>query len=823
MSIRTKRWKTRLGSATIAASLVAGLFGVSTASADLYDDAAAIGDIRVAPTYGSTRTAQNQEATLLQPGTTSTASSMQVSTQNEWLAGDRILVQLYGQDGANCSSIPRSVAFSKQPEITVSGPYEVVAPAGANAPGSPWGANSAGSADVDMASLDQLVPVTGTALATLTAPTFNVNMLSSTGCDVNELTNIAAIQFTNEATGNDGDFAWVFNVDGVELVVGAAVAPGPIRAVPYGQNARPGTPAFENTANLFGANQSSLQSGAGEVANLWTNPAYVVPVSVTGTLKAGVAADGSLQKISDDLTFAETRADAWSDGEYTICLAPRVESISDAGPSKFSVAANSGLTVNSVAVTNAAGVVDPSSDENCLTFDITVAAAPAPAVIDSITVSNLHARVYTPGTISALITQAPASFISAHLTPDDQSVGTSAYSDVNVGNLAQYLHPLGAAAELLGRIGGADRFETAAKIAMAGNEWYNDGDCANNAIVVSGNSYPDALSAAYLAGAFTFQQGGNFTPILTTSSNSLDPSVRLALSELGVKRVYVVGGSAAVSETVASQIASQPRTNCDGTISDTNETIQVFRASGATRYATNKAVIDLANNTMIGTYDYQARSRYQPDLSGPGKRTVLVASGENFADALSAGPFASGNMSYGFPLVLTTSEALSSTAATTMANLDTELAIIVGGTSAVSSATQSAIEAMGIDTIRLSGADRYATNAALNGWALAGPAGTTPVVDQPYEYGLGLAAGGPGLEVYLASGTSFADALAVAPLVSYYGDLLALTERGALPAPTKALIASLRTPRIANWITGIGLGNAITTSVLDEANATLWP
>ncbi|MFC4713039.1 cell wall-binding repeat-containing protein [Planococcus dechangensis] len=137
------------------------------------------------------------------------------------------------------------------------------------------------------------------------------------------------------------------------------------------------------------------------------------------------------------------------------------------------------------------------------------------------------------------------------------------------------------------RISGADRFETAAKIAeQVGN--------SETAIVVSGANFPDALSVASYAGT-------DGTPILLTRKDSVPAATKAALSKLGVKNTLVIGGTGAVSAKVASELPSSTR------------------ISGSNRYETSLAV-----------------AKY----FGSPSDTVYVATGTAFADALAGGALA---------------------------------------------------------------------------------------------------------------------------------------------------------------------------------------
>lgn len=141
------------------------------------------------------------------------------------------------------------------------------------------------------------------------------------------------------------------------------------------------------------------------------------------------------------------------------------------------------------------------------------------------------------------------------------------------------------------RIAGDGRFDTAALIAR------EVGAPGGEAVVASGGSFADALSAAPLAAA----QG---MPILLTAVDTLPADTQAALAALGVSRTLVIGGTHAVSEAVAAGLPG-PR-----------------RVAGGDRYATAATVAALLLER------------------GGSPSTVSVSTGGNYPDALAAGPLA---------------------------------------------------------------------------------------------------------------------------------------------------------------------------------------
>lgn len=209
------------------------------------------------------------------------------------------------------------------------------------------------------------------------------------------------------------------------------------------------------------------------------------------------------------------------------------------------------------------------------------------------------------------------------------------------------------------RIGGADRYETAAKVADAG--WTS----SSYAIVANGEGYADALCATPLAKAKN-------APILLTYGNSLNQNVLDQLKNLKVEHVIVVGGTGVVPDSVVDEIKAQ--------VSD------VQRLGGQDRYETSVKIAD-----ALGTKPTKA----------------VVASGEGYADALSAGPAAAIN---GIPILLTTQNTLPDAETNYLkANSNITATYVIGETGSVSDSVKDSLPS----PTRLGGADRYETNIAV--------------------------------------------------------------------------------------------------------------
>ncbi|MDO9380919.1 MAG: cell wall-binding repeat-containing protein [Nocardioidaceae bacterium] len=285
----------------------------------------------------------------------------------------------------------------------------------------------------------------------------------------------------------------------------------------------------------------------------------------------------------------------------------------------------------------------------------------------------------------------------------------------------------------LNRIGDSDRYGTAAQ---AFRETTNN--AATTAVIAGGQDFPDALSASYLA-----QRAS--TGILLTKPGSLPAPTQQALLDSPVRKVFIVGGTTAVSSAVENQIRNLRINNQGSAISGT---IQVVRLGGANRYATNQAA-NVAQDSALTTR--------------PSTRPVLVASGAGFADAV-----AFGAVSYALarPLVLTSPTALTSQARDQIELFNPAEVAVAGGTTSVSAATFTAIDdaarnATGNSVRRLSGAERTATAVAIANWARTEGAFPDALT-----------------EPAVANGAFFADALTAGPYNAVNGRPTLLAQNG---------------------------------------------
>jgi putative cell wall-binding protein len=224
------------------------------------------------------------------------------------------------------------------------------------------------------------------------------------------------------------------------------------------------------------------------------------------------------------------------------------------------------------------------------------------------------------------------------------------------------------------RVSGADRYATAAAVAdtihskvVFGVNPYNS---RTTAILVSGTGFADGLSVSGIAFNKKF-------PVLLTDGTSLTAETKAVLDNntYNIQRVIIVGGESAVSAAVATEVDALK----NGALGTTD--VEIMRLSGADRYAT---AVEVAKY-----------SRKATNLDGLGWSitNIVLASGENFPDALSAA--ARAGTGANDALILTAGSALNATSDAWIKTVDTLIATldVLGGESAISATTSAAAKA----------------------------------------------------------------------------------------------------------------------------------
>ncbi|WP_434317957.1 cell wall-binding repeat-containing protein [Leifsonia sp. P73] len=273
------------------------------------------------------------------------------------------------------------------------------------------------------------------------------------------------------------------------------------------------------------------------------------------------------------------------------------------------------------------------------------------------------------------------------------------------------------------RLAGADRYATSATISantLSSSSRYDPG--VGTVFVASGQNFPDALSAVPVAGSLG-------APLLLVPQGFVPDAIGAELTRLRPGRIVIVGGTATVSDSVAQSLSQFVASPAD-----------VVRVAGGDRFATSRALTEFGFPT--------------------GSKTLLLASGWTFPDALSAGAAARAKHAG----VLLVDGRASAPDAATVAELQRSGVTnveIVGGAAAISSGFEAGLSAIpGLTVTRVAGADRFATSVAITADAFPGlDSAQTGVVGALHEHDTAV----------IASGANFPDALAGAALAGRMG------------------------------------------------------
>lgn len=256
------------------------------------------------------------------------------------------------------------------------------------------------------------------------------------------------------------------------------------------------------------------------------------------------------------------------------------------------------------------------------------------------------------------------------------------------------------------RVSGTDRYKTSAEVSKVS---YIKSE---NAILVSGENYPDGLTGGVLGSVLN-------GPVLLTAKNAIPASVENEILRLGVKNIYIIGGTGSVSKNVENSLSH----------------LNVVRISGDNRIETASNVAEYMQNLKKN----KSNSSY-----------FALANGFNFADALSAGGYLANTK---IPLLLTDNKTFGKSNLDYIRNYNVDKAILLGGSSSVSPS----ILPNGIGRSAYSGSNRFKTslNIAENGFV-------------------------KNKTVILTSGMEFADALSASTLAKYADGPILLTNSEAM-------------------------------------------
>lgn len=258
------------------------------------------------------------------------------------------------------------------------------------------------------------------------------------------------------------------------------------------------------------------------------------------------------------------------------------------------------------------------------------------------------------------------------------------------------------------RISGENRVQTAIEVSK---KMFKEG--TNKVVLANQDNYSDVLTAAPFAKA-------NNASLLYVSSNSISKEVMSEIARLKAKEITIIGGEKSVDEGLKKELEKR--------------NFKVDRLSGADRYKTSAQIAA----KLID-----------------GKTTTLeIASGENYADALSLNNAAEKDKA---PILLVRVNAIDKSVEDVIKSSKASLINIAGGEKSVSESTKANIKKISNATVnKMGGADRYETSILLAKYS------------------------GAKKVVVVTSGENFADALIAAPFSAKQNGAILLTNKDKL-------------------------------------------
>ncbi len=297
----------------------------------------------------------------------------------------------------------------------------------------------------------------------------------------------------------------------------------------------------------------------------------------------------------------------------------------------------------------------------------------------------------------------------------------------------------------LDRLSGANRIETAIAISK---RLFPTTNSAKAVILARHDNFADALAANSLAGL------ADAPILLNPGGKALDSKVKTEIDRLlkSGKTIYIAGGTAAIPTSVDNALKGS---------------YKIKRIAGSDRYDTAKK-IKLEGDALRGSAATEA----------------IITRGDNFPDALSASSYSAFS---GAPIILVKQDKVPA-ASSSILTPTIKSTYIIGGTAAITNSVKTTIESLTKNlATRISGANRYATSAAVANFFFATP-----------------------LAISVATGTDYPDALAGGALagksgLTPFGLPVLLTKPTSTPAELEAYLKS-HASTIDNTLSGYLFG-----------------
>ncbi len=283
---------------------------------------------------------------------------------------------------------------------------------------------------------------------------------------------------------------------------------------------------------------------------------------------------------------------------------------------------------------------------------------------------------------------------------------------------------------------------------------------ADTVVIARADNYADALAGAPLA-------WWKDAPILLSYRGGLDGGTKAEVQRLHARTAYVLGGSAALSSQVEADLKAAGVTT-------------IHRVAGSSRFETAAKIGAMLPNK---THAYVVKGADADPSQG-------------WADALAVGPLAA---EQGRPILLVTTDTLPAQTSAALDSLGVEDVTFVGGEAAIGKAVRDAVEKKDIATKSIAGTNRFDTAAKVAEVAQA--AGLTD------------------FRMWLATGSTFPDALAAGPTIAANGGTLLLVPTDDLDHAPDAKAFLVDHVRDIEGVRYLGGSAAISDKVVSQVGA----
>lgn len=193
---------------------------------------------------------------------------------------------------------------------------------------------------------------------------------------------------------------------------------------------------------------------------------------------------------------------------------------------------------------------------------------------------------------------------------------------------------------------------------------------------------------------------------------------------------------------------------------------------------------------VSGADRYQSSAAMSASYFAPNVPVVYIASGEGYADAISAAPAAAQGRG---PVLLVSSTALPGPIRTEIQRLAPQRIVIVGGEASVSAAVAAELETLSPQVERVFGQNRFETSRAI----------------MQHAFGQSVA------EVYVATGAMYADALSASAAAGSRNAPVLLVDggQGGLDSATRSLLSDVGAQKVyiagGTGVVSVGIENAL--------------